>query len=77
VVPCSHELSADKTSPASQLEITLLPYYIGLDLACPRELSTTMALESHTPNIPRHFKNKSTMWVRVSSLAFPPSLHPI
>jgi len=35
-----HVLSADKTSTAKQLGITLLPYHIGLDLACPRELSS-------------------------------------
>ena len=39
LVPCAHELSADKTSKASQLGITPLPYHIGSGLACPRELS--------------------------------------
>jgi hypothetical protein len=37
--PCLRELStADKTSTASQLGIPLLPYHIGLVLACLRQL---------------------------------------
>jgi hypothetical protein len=72
VVPCSHELSADKTSTDGQMGITLFPYHIGLYMACPRELSSYDGARIS----PTEYTSP-LMWVCASSLPFPPGLHPI